>query len=90
MNKILAYLCFIAVLPLPYTYYTFLRPIVFFGIIILLVNDWDKINDTYKFICMLIATVFNPIYIVQHAKEVWVIIDIASGYFLYKKYPIQT
>jgi len=87
MRKLIALLLLIAILPMPYIYYTFLRPIVFFGIIILLVNDWAELTDMNKFICILIATVFNPLFLVHHAKEVWFFIDIASSYYFYKKYP---
>lgn len=86
MRKLIAALLLIAILPLPYTYYTFLRPIVFFCVIILLINDWKKLSDTNKFVSILIAVPFNPFFIVQHTKEIWIFIDLASSYFFFKKY----
>lgn len=87
MRKLIAALLLIAILPLPFTYYTFLRPIVFFGVIILLINDWEELSDTNKFVSILIAVVFNPFFLVQHKQEIWIFIDLASSYFFLKKYP---
>ena len=87
MNKLIAVLLFLAVLPLPYAYYTALRPLVCLGLIFLLVNDWKELDDTNKAICIVIAIVFNPFAPIYLSKAIWGLIDIASGIYLFSTYP---
>jgi hypothetical protein len=90
MNKILSYLCFIAILPLPYSYYMLLRPIVCLGLIFLLVKDWNNITSENKAICIVIAVLFNPFSAIYLSKLVWIPIDLLSGFYLLKKYELKT
>ncbi len=89
MNKIIAYACFIAILPLPYVYYILLRPLVALGIVYLLVKDWKFLTSDSKAICIVIAILFNPISAIFFPKLVWVIIDIIVGMYFLNKYPIN-
>lgn len=87
MKKLLATLCLIAILPLPYAYYELLRPAISLGIIYLLIKNWDGLDADNKAISIIIAIAFNPIFPIHLAKAVWVFVDFASGYYLYKKFP---
>ncbi|MBU3580775.1 hypothetical protein ICN19_01950 [Polynucleobacter sp. AP-Capit-er-40B-B4] len=82
----LAVLILIAVLPLPYGYYLLLRPVVCLGLIYLLIRDWKQLSQNTKAITIVIAVLFNPFAAVFLSKLVWVPIDLACSYFLFKKY----
>lgn len=45
MNKMLATLLFIAVLPLPYAYYEFLRVAVCLGVIYIIIKGWSLLDS---------------------------------------------
>ena len=89
INKIIACLCFIAVLPLPYSYYMLLRPIACLGLIFLLVKDWKRLADEDKAICIVIAILFNPFMAIHFSKIIWSVIDIVSGIYLLSKYQVK-
>lgn len=82
----LAVLILIAVLPLPYGYYLLLRPLVCLGLVYLLIRDWKQLNQNIKAITIVIAVLFNPFAAIFLTKLVWVPIDLACSYFLFKKY----
>lgn len=82
----LAILILIAVLPLPYGYYLLLRPVVCLGLIYLLIRDWKSLSQNARAITIVIAILFNPFAAVFLSKIVWVPIDLACSYFLFKKY----
>lgn len=70
-------LLLLAILNLPYGYYTFLRIIVTLSSIYLLV-----IRKTELIIVgILIAIIFNPILPIHLTKEIWVLIDTIFGIF---------
>jgi hypothetical protein len=82
MNKILAALLFLAVLPLPYTYYEILRVAVCLGVIYLLVKEWPLLEGQTKGAFIVIAVLFNPFSPVYLSKITWVVIDIITGVYL--------
>jgi hypothetical protein len=87
--KILAWSMFIAILPLPYGYYIFLRPLICLGMIYLLIRDWGYLDQNTKAISIVIAVLFNPFSAIFLNKIIWIPIDLACGYFLLKKYQPQ-
>ncbi len=72
--------CFIAVLPLPILYYTFLRIIVFIasGIVVYYFGKQKEFN--WVFIFGMILILFNPIIPIHfYLKSIWIPIDIITG-----------
>ena len=65
MNRLLAVLLFIAILPMPYSYYLYLRIAVMLGIIYLLVSNWKIDDDKTKAILIVIGILFNPFTIIS-------------------------
>ena len=82
MNKILAALLFLAVLPLPYVYYEILRVAVCLGVIFTLVKEWPLLEGQTKGALIVIAVLFNPFSPIYLSKIIWVVIDIITGVYL--------
>jgi hypothetical protein len=87
IHKLLAYIIFIAILPLPYSFYILLRPLVFLVVIYLLLRDWKNINRNTKVILVVITILFNPIAAIYLSKFIWIPIDFVCGYYFLKYYP---
>lgn len=83
ISYFLAFLLLLAVLPLPYGYYTFLRISVFTGSLFLAYQSYqhDKVN--LATILAGFAILFNPIIPVYLSKELWLPIDIISAISFY-------
>jgi hypothetical protein len=82
MNKILAALLFLAVLPLPYTYYEILRVAVCLGVLYMLVKEWPLLEGQTKGALIIIAVLFNPFSPIYLSKIIWMIVDIIAGVYL--------
>lgn len=82
MNKILATLLFLAVLPLPYAYYEILRVAVCLGVIYMLFKEWPLLDGQTKGAFIVIAVLFNPFSPIYLSKIIWVVIDIITGVYL--------
>ncbi|CAN6132704.1 hypothetical protein MCEKH37_00330 [Methylophilaceae bacterium] len=82
MNKILAALLFVAVLPLPYAYYEILRVAVCLGALYMLVKEWPLLEGQTKGALIVIAVLFNPFSPIYLSKIIWVVIDIITGVYL--------
>jgi hypothetical protein len=82
MNKILAALLFVAVLPLPYAYYEILRVAVCLGVLYMLVKEWPLLEGQTKGVFIVIAVLFNPFSPIYLSKIIWMIIDIVAGVYL--------
>jgi hypothetical protein len=82
MNKILAALLFVAVLPLPYAYYEILRVAVCLGVLYMLVKEWLLLEGQTKGVLIVIAVLFNPFSPIYLSKIIWMIIDIIAGVYL--------
>jgi hypothetical protein len=74
-----AFLLFLAVLNLPLVYYSFLRMIIFFGALLMIIC---KQNQFYWGVAFLsIAILFNPLIpIYLYIKDYWLPIDIITGF----------
>ena len=82
MNKILAALLFVAVLPLPYAYYEILRVAVCLGVLYMLVKEWPLLEGQTKGVFIVLAVLFNPFSPIYLSKIIWMIIDIVAGVYL--------
>ena len=82
MNKILAALLFVAVLPLPYAYYEILRVVVCLGALYMLVKEWPLLEGQTKGVFIVLAVLFNPFSPIYLSKIIWMIIDIVAGVYL--------
>jgi hypothetical protein len=81
INGFLAFLMFLAIFDLPYSYYEFLRPAVFIGSI-LLIFLITKQNSKLSLLIMLIsiiALIFNPIIPIYSNRGFWLPVNILSG-----------
>lgn len=76
-------LCLVAVLPLPYGFYTFLRiAVTITGIIAAL--GFYKNDDRIWPVFVGIAILFNPLIPIYLTREIWFFIDLAvAGFFGY-------
>jgi hypothetical protein len=86
MNQILAILCAVAVLPLPYGFYLLLRPAVCLGMVYLLVRDWNKLGAEKRAICVVLAVLFNPFMAIYVSKLIWIPVDAFSAWWLWRRY----
>ncbi|MCJ8152939.1 hypothetical protein MKJ01_04070 [Chryseobacterium sp. SSA4.19] len=86
---IAALLCFISIFELPYGYYTFLRILVSFMALIIIVNEFRS-RSFWLITFLLIFVIFNPVIpIYLYLKPFWLIIDIIVGLlFLYYFYTL--
>jgi len=88
---IAALLCFVSVFELPYGYYIFLRILVSFMALVIIVNEFR--NRSFWLITFLfIFIIFNPFFpIYLYLKPFWIIIDILAGllffYYFYTLIP---
>ena len=74
----------LAILPLPIGYYTFLRFITFSTFAIAAYIAHKNGKEDLPIYYGLIALLFNPIFPIYHAKEVWIVFDLISAFLLYK------
>ena len=84
LNKIVAVLLLLAVLPLPYFYYQLLRIVV---TLIAAVNAYKFYEDNqmaWVLVFGIIALIWNPIFPIYMDKSVWMISDIiGAGVFFF-------
>ncbi|NJL06855.1 MAG: hypothetical protein HC900_00265 [Methylacidiphilales bacterium] len=76
---VVAALLFIAVAPLPYGYYTFLRIVVFLAAAFAAYSGFISGKIGQALACATVAILFNPIIQVHFGKDIWVWIDAISG-----------
>ena len=77
----------IAVLPLPYAYYVLLRVVVCGTFALGALIAYKQGREATPIYYLLVAILFNPFSPFFHAKEVWVIFDLATALLLYKTAP---
>lgn len=76
-------LCLVAVMPLPYGFYTFLRIAVTI-IAIVAALDFYKNNEGIWIVFAGITVLFNPLIPIYLTREIWFFIDlITAGFFGY-------
>ncbi len=81
MNKVLAALILIAILPMPHDYYWILRSLVFVGSVYFFFHDKERLNELAKWGLFISAMVYNPFLPLYLGKPIWIIINIVSGAF---------
>ncbi len=79
---IIAGLCLIAILPLPYIYYQVLRFIACGGFAWAAYMTFENDMPVMPWICIVFAIIFNPIIPVHSTKTIWIIIDLCAALFL--------
>ena len=88
---IISLLLFVAVMELPYGYYTFMRIIVCSSASFMCFKQFkNEKKNTWFWIWAVIAILFNPIFSIHLDKEIWMAIDAITGlifaYAAYKDY----
>ena len=69
----------LAVLPLPYGYYTLLRLVVCFTAVFLAWFSYKQQRIRWAWIMVFVAVVFNPVIAVHFGKELWIVIDLITA-----------
>lgn len=78
---IVASVCLLlALLPMPYGYYQLLRLIVC-GVSIWAAISTSKTNQTLTVLYVLVALLYNPIFIIHFDRSVWGVINIITALF---------
>lgn len=70
------FLLLIALLPMPYGYYTLVRICICLYSAFLAYKSWEEKIDIWMWIFIVIAVLFNPIIPIYLNRELWAIIDI--------------
>lgn len=87
---VLAIILLVALLPMPYGYYTFTRVAVCLLTAYLSYKNWGTVhhmNNVFFWVFGATAVLFNPIVKIQLQREVWMIIDVALvGLFSWLSY----
>jgi len=84
ISYILGILLLLAVLPLPYGCYTFLRLVIFIGGLFLAYQIHKQKQFGWAIGLVGIAILFNPLIPVYLTREIWLPIDLVSaGLFFY-------
>ena len=71
-------LLILAVLPMPYGYYSFLRVSVFIYLCFLFKNLHSNKFEFVEIICILLAILYNPIIKVGFSKEIWICLNLLT------------
>jgi hypothetical protein len=88
--NIVGALLLIAILPLPYGYYTLLRLAVFLSGLFLAYFLYEKKQPNWSIVFVVIALLFNPIIPVYLSRELWLPIDLVSaGTYFYSGYTFK-
>lgn len=73
-------LLFLAVFPMGYGYYQFLRVVIFSISIVFLFIKNSKF-ESVRVVFILISVLFNPVFIVNLMRDIWTILDVIAGLF---------
>ena len=79
---IVATMLFIGAAPLPYGYYTLLRLVVTGVFIWAAFVSYERKYDILPWVFGVGAILFNPLIKIHLPKELWMVIDVATGIFL--------
>jgi hypothetical protein len=81
ISGFLGFLMFLAIFDLPYSYYEFLRPVVFIGSILLifLITQQNSKLSLLIMLISIIALLFNPIIPIYSNRVFWLPVNILSG-----------
>lgn len=80
---IVGFLLLLAILPLPYSYYTFLRLTVFVSSLFLAYQLYEKKSHGLSLVLVGLALLFNPLIPVYLSREAWLPIDLVSAGLLF-------
>ena len=69
----------LAVLPLPYGYYTLLRLVVCFTAVFLAWFSYKQQRVRWAWIMGLLALAFNPVIPLYFGREFWIFVDVATA-----------
>ena len=83
LNKIVAVLLLIAMLPLPYAYYQLLRIVVTIVAAIYAYSFYENNHMPKAIIFGVIVLIWNPIFPIYMDKSVWLILDIIGAVIFY-------
>ncbi|MCD8498099.1 MAG: hypothetical protein LRZ85_08515 [Alphaproteobacteria bacterium] len=83
-----AALLFIAIAPLPYGYYTFMRIIVCGCAGVICYRLWNSgYQGVWLWVWAMVAILFNPVATIHMTKEIWMTLDAITGvFFAYSAY----
>jgi len=77
-----AVMLFVGAAPLPYGYYMLLRLVAFGVFAFAAFIAFDRKNQSLPWVYVFMALVFNPIIKIHFPKEIWAVVDVASGVLL--------
>ena len=80
LKLILAIMCFVCLLDMPYGYYQFFRLFAFFTFFVFIFHD--DIGDKMGLFWIFSALLFQPFIKVNLGREIWYIVDIIYGILL--------
>lgn len=90
VSTVVGVLLLIAILPLPYGYYTFLRLVVFISGLFLAYRFYEQKQSGWAILLTGIALFFNPVIPIYLAREGWLPIDlISAGLFFYARFLVK-
>ena len=78
---LIAFFLLLAVLELPYGFYTFLRLVVCIYSVLVAVLAFKQDKGIWIIPLVLIALLFNPLIPVYFEKEIWIVLDIIVAVF---------
>ncbi len=79
ISAVAALACIVGVFSLPYSYYMLLRCIATGSAVYLLACHAKVLPETCKWVLVVIALLFNPIFKVHLGREVWQVVDPLAG-----------
>ena len=85
---VISALLFLAVAPMPYGFYTFVRIIVCGSAGLMCYQLWNiGYRGTWLWVWGIAAILFNPVAVIHMTKEVWMAVDaLAGGLFAFSAY----
>jgi hypothetical protein len=81
-------LLLLAVLPLPYGYYMFLRLVMPVCALVVAVNAYKTQPDTiYSYVFIGMAILYNPLIPISLFKEIWIVVNLitAGVFYIYQR-----
>jgi len=72
----------LAILPLPYGYYTLLRLVVCITVVLLAWQCYIKQKISWVWLLGFIALIFNPVFPLYFEKGLWIVIDLIVAIIL--------
>ena len=82
LPTLVAILLLLAIFPLPYAYYTFLRYVVCFTCLYLIIPILPSRLKTLTFWGLVaLATLYNPFFPIHLSKNIWIVLNIITATF---------